>query len=153
MDGGRVSTQEAWDNIMSFYQEISEEVDANPLIEETLYADNKPFATVRNPRRPLLTWDYEKGEPVRIREATSVWEVAELAANGEITLLEGLLWCDTYGASSKELEELYTEFKCDRLLLQNYHHQHKHKRWYYRLVEFINRTIEKVWNIIMEDLL
>lgn len=151
MDGGRVSTQEAWDNIMSFYQEISEEVDANPLIEETFYADNEPFATVRNPRRPLLTWDYEKGEPVRIREATSVWEVAELAANGDITLLEGLLWCDTYGASSKELEELYTEFKCDRLLLQNYRHQHK--RWYYRLVEFINRTIEEVWNIIMEDLL
>lgn len=151
MDGGRVSTQEAWDNIMSFYQEISEEVDANPLIEETLYADDKPFATIRNPRRPLLTWDYEKGEPVRIREATSVWEVAELAANGNITLLEGLLWCDTYGASSKKFEELYTEFKCDRLFLQNYHHQHK--RWYYRLVEFINRTIEKAWNMIMEDLL
>ena len=137
--------------VETLYRKISEEVDANPLIEETLYADGKPVATIRNPRRPLLTWDYEKGEPVRIREETSVWEVAELAANGDITLLEGLLWCDTYGASSKKFEELYTEFKCDRLFLQNYHH--RHKRWYYRLVEFINRTIEKAWNMIMEDLL
>ena len=151
MNDGRVSTQEAWDIIMSFYREISEEVDANPLIEETLYADDKPVATIMNPRRPLLTWDYEKGEPVRIREATSVWEVAELAANGDITLLEGLLWCDTYGASSKNFEELYSEIKCDRLFLHNYHHQHK--RWYYRLVEFINRTIGKAWNMIMEALL
>ena len=151
MDDGRVSAQEARDNIISFYQEISEEIDANPLIEETFYADNKPVATIRNPRRPLLTWDYEKGEPVRICEAISVCGVAELAANGDITLLEGLLWCDAYGASSKKFEELYTEFKCDQLLLQNYHHQNK--RWYYRLVEFINRNIEKAWNMIMEDLL
>lgn len=151
MDDGRAITQEAWDNIRSFYREISEEVEENPLIDETLYADDKPFATIRTPRRPLLIWSNEKGEPIMIREATSVWEVAELAANGNITLLEGWLWCDTYGASSKKFEELYMEFKCDRLLLQNYHHQQK--RWYYRLVEFINRIAEKIWNMIMEDLL
>ena len=148
MDDGRASTQEALDNIVSFYQEISEDVEANPLIEETLYADDKPIATVRNPRRPLLTWDYEKGEPVRIREATSIWEVAELAVNGDITLREGFLWCDTYGASIEKFEELYTEIKCDRLFL----HRHLTEPWYYRLVEFINRAIEIFWNIVMEGL-
>lgn len=151
MDCKRASTQEAWGDLVSLYREISEDVEANPLIEETLYADDKPVETTRRPRRPLITWDYEQGKPIRIREATSIWEVAELAVNGDITLGEGLLWCDTYGASIEKFEELYTEIKCDRLFLHQHHHLTE--PWYHRLVEFINRAIEIFWKFITEELL
>ena len=117
---------------------------AGSATEETLYANDKPFETIR---RPLMTQRWETGRLEVLRENPDLNEVIELAANGDCTLEEAVVWCRQYGYSTYMFESAFKE----RLKRKNPTHTEDKRPWYYRLVEFLNKLIDMILSAILED--
>ena len=112
---------------------------AGSATEETLYANGKPFKTIR---RPLMTQRWETGRPEVLQENPDLNVVIVLAANDN-RASEKMVACYRQHGDSKYMLEITV--KKDLISTG------EKRPWYYRLVEFLNNLIDMILNAILED--
>ena len=84
MDDGRVSYKEAVEAIRQFgYLGIERNEDV-----VILYADDIPYASVKNTNYPLRTWDYECHDWITLENCRTIEDVVWHFNNGDCTLAE-----------------------------------------------------------------
>lgn len=133
------------------YNDINRQNALNPTTTVTLYADNQPYASVIEKRTPLVVEDWESGKYIVLCENASISQVAWMAANGDISFMEGLFWCENYKEPIRKFYELYHDALEDMKTPKQVEKQTE--PWPYRLVAFINHLLEILLNSILEDFL
>ena len=142
MDDGRVSYKKAVEAIRQFgYLGIERNEDV-----VILYADDIPYASVKNTNYPLRTWDYECHDWITLENCRTIDDVVWHFNNGVCTLNEARAWCLVNNYPQSELSRRNEDGHSSPAM----RHQKK-EPWPYRLVAFLNEVIDMILDDILED--